>query len=64
MRTTLDLPEDLIKEVMEILNAKTKSEAIKTSLEKVIKSHRRKQLIKYKGKIDFDINLDQLRDRS
>lgn len=63
MRTTLDIPEELIKEAMKILGVKTKSDAIKGSLEKLIKSYKRKQLISYKGKIDLDINLNELRDR-
>ena len=63
MRTTLDIPEELIKEAMKILGVKTKSDAIKGSLEKLIKSYKRKQLISYKGKIDLDINLSELRDR-
>lgn len=63
MRTTLDIPEELIKEAMKILGVKTKSDAIKGSLEKLIKSYKRKQLIGYKGKIDLDINLNELRNR-
>ncbi len=64
MRTTLDLPEKLIKEVMEITKTKTKSEAIRYALEKVIRHKRALNLIKYRGKIDLDVNLDNTRGRS
>ena len=63
MRTTLDIPQELIEEAMKILGVKTKSDAIKGSLERLIRSYKRKQLITYKGKIDLDIDLDKLRDR-
>ncbi|HAC15857.1 MAG TPA: hypothetical protein DCE78_07935 [Bacteroidetes bacterium] len=63
MRTTLDLPENLIDEVMQLTGAKTKSEAIKEALQTQINLIRRKKLLTFKGKIDLDINLDVLRDR-
>lgn len=63
MRTTLELPDNLLKEAMEILNTKTKSDTIKQALEEIIRTHKRKKLITYRGKIDLDIDLDALRDR-
>lgn len=63
MRTTLDIPQELIEEAMKILGVKTKSDAIKGSLERLIRSYKRKQLINYRGKVDLDIDLDKLRDR-
>lgn len=63
MRTTLDLPEELIKEAMKLTGAKTKSALIKHALEDQIKQAKRKRLISFKGKIDLDIDLDALRSR-
>ena len=63
MRTTLDLPEDLIKEAMKITGSKTKSALIKDALEEQIKRIKRKRLLAFKGKIDLDIDLDTLRSR-
>ncbi len=63
MRTTLDIPLDLILEAMRITNAKTKSEAIRTALELLILQEKRKKLITFKGKVDLNINLDRLRKR-
>lgn len=63
MRTTLDIPETLVTEVMKLTGAKTKSEAIKDALQAQIDLIKRKRLISFKGKIDLDINLDTIRDR-
>ncbi len=63
MRTTLDIPEALIKESMTLTGAKTKSQAIKLALKEQIRSAKRKRLITRKGTIDLDIDLDVLRDR-
>lgn len=63
MRTTLDLPEELIKEAMKITQAKTKSETIRKALEWLIQQEKRKKLIRYKGKVDLNIDLDEIRGR-
>lgn len=63
MRTTIDIPEELIKEVMKITGATTKSQAIKLALEEKIAVTKRKRLITMKGSIDLDLDLDVLRDR-
>ncbi len=63
MRTTLELPEGLIKEVMEMTGAKTKSQAIKEALESQISKIKRQRLLAFKGKIDLDIDLNETRDR-
>jgi len=63
MRTTLDLPEDLIDQAMNITHSKTKTELIKTALENIISQEKQNKLLKYHGKIDIDINLNTLRNR-
>ncbi|MFT6857266.1 MAG: Arc/MetJ family transcription regulator [Cyclobacteriaceae bacterium] len=64
MRTTLDLPEELIKEALEITGAKTKSQLIKDALENQIRQIKRHRLLTFKGKIDLDVDLDITRKRS
>lgn len=65
MRTTLDLPEDLIKETMEITGAKTKTEAIKMAMQELIGHNKRMKLLDLEGSIpDLKIDLDSLRDRN
>lgn len=63
MRTTLDLPESLIQEAMDLTRIKTKTEVIKTALQNLIQKEKVKDLKKYYGKIDLDIDLDTLRNR-
>lgn len=63
MRTTLDLPKELIDEAMKVTGATTKSQLIKDALQAQISTARRKKLITLKGSIDFDIDLDALRNR-
>jgi len=63
LRTTLDIPEKLIKEAMAVTGAKTKSQLIKDALEQQIRSAKIKKLVSFKGKIDLDVDLDILRGR-
>ncbi|WP_026967337.1 type II toxin-antitoxin system VapB family antitoxin [Algoriphagus terrigena] len=63
MRTTIEIPEELLKEVMKITGATTKSQAVKLALEEKIAITKRKRLINMKGSIDLDLDLDVLRDR-
>ncbi|MCX7040905.1 MAG: type II toxin-antitoxin system VapB family antitoxin [Spirochaetes bacterium] len=63
MRTTLDLPEDLIAEAMKLTKIATKTDLIKTALANLITKERIKDLKRYYGKMDLGINLDVLRKR-
>ncbi len=63
MRTTLDIPEDLINEAMETTQISTKTKVIITALEGLIRKSRISDLKKYKGKVALDIDLDVLRQR-
>jgi Arc/MetJ family transcription regulator len=63
MRTTLDLPENLLNEAMKITHTGTKTGVIVLALRELIRKSKICNLKKYKGKIDLDINLDEIRDR-
>ena len=63
MRTTLDLPESLISEAMKITNIKTKTKVIITALEQLVKKSKISEIKKYKGQVDLNIDLDELRER-
>lgn len=63
MRTTLDLPESLIKKAMNLSNSKSKTSAITLALEELIRKFEISNLKNYKGTIDLDIDLDSLRNR-
>ena len=63
MRTTLDLPEALIKEAMELTHIRTKTDLITIALQNLIQKEKIKDIKKYFGKISLDIDLDVIRDR-
>ncbi len=63
MRTTLDLPENLLHEAMKATHIQTKTGVIITALEELIRKSQIAELKKYKGKVDLDIDLNRLRCR-
>jgi len=63
MRTTLDLPENLLDEAMKITHTATKTGVIVKALEELVRKSKISDIKKYKGKFDLDIDLDELRDR-
>ncbi len=62
MRTTLDLPEDLLQEAMKASHSATETGVIVLALEELIRKLKISDLKKYKGKIALDIDLDEIRD--
>lgn len=63
MRTTLDLPEDLLQEAMKSTHIQTKTKVIITALEELIRKSKISGLKKFKGKIDLDVDLSAVRGR-
>jgi hypothetical protein len=63
MRTTIDIPEDLVIEAMKLTQIKTKTDVIKEGLNTLIRKEKLKNLKNFKGTIDLDINLNDLRKR-
>ena len=64
MRTTLDLPEELLREAMRATHIETKTKVIITALEELIRKNKISGLKKFKGKVDLDIDLDHIRGRN
>ena len=64
MRTTIDIPEDLINEAMKVTNSPTKTKLIKIALYNIIQKNKIKSIKNYKGKIDLDLDLNILRARN
>jgi Arc/MetJ family transcription regulator len=63
MRTTLDLPEELLNEAMKATRIKTKTKVIITALEELIRKSKISELKEYKGKIDLSIDINHIRGR-
>lgn len=60
-RTNIELDVDLIKKAMELTNLSTIKDVVHHSLREVIKSSTRKKMLSFKGKVDWDGDLDQMR---
>ncbi|RZV37876.1 MAG: DUF2191 domain-containing protein [Candidatus Acidulodesulfobacterium acidiphilum] len=54
MRTTLNIPDDLIREVQKISGEKSKTKAIVKTMNEYIKQKKIAELIALKGKINID----------
>ncbi len=63
MRTTLDLPDNLVNEAMKVTHIKTKTKVIITALQQLIRREQLSEIKEFKGKIDLDIDLETIRGR-
>jgi hypothetical protein len=64
MKTSLNLPDELIKEAMQLTDAKTKTNVIVLALQELIKKNKVADLKSYKGAFDLGIDIDTLRNRN
>lgn len=63
MRTTINIPEDLVAEAMKLTHLKTKTEVVKEGLVTLIRKEKLKNLKNFKGSINLKMDLDVLRKR-
>jgi hypothetical protein len=63
MRTTLDLPEELVTEAKALFGFKSKTDLIVYALQEAVRRRRREQLIEMFGKVKIDIDIDRSRRR-
>jgi Arc/MetJ family transcription regulator len=63
MRTTIDIPEDLLAQAMSISGARSKRDAIRWALEEALRHHAVQDLLSRKVKIDFAATPDRLEER-
>ena len=59
-KTTVLIDEQLLKEAMEAVGAKTKKEAIRAGLEALVRHHHRESLQKELGAFELDLSLEEL----
>jgi len=58
MRMTLNLPDDLMNELIKTTGVKNKTYLIRTSLEEMLKKAKRDKLLELRGKIKLDLDLE------
>ena len=63
MRTTLNLDERLIKDLMAATKAKTKTEAIHQALTEFVRRMRRERLKSLSGKIHLDLDWREMEEQ-
>lgn len=63
MRTTIDIPEDLLKEAMRCTRVKTKTLAIILGLKELLRRRKIENIRSLRGKMDLDIDLKASRAR-
>lgn len=63
MRTTLDIPEDLIEEARSLLGFKSKTDTVVLSLRELIRKRRIEQLKEMLGSVKLEIDIDESRRR-
>lgn len=63
MRTTLDLPADVVDEAREVLGFKSKTDTIVFALKEVIRRGHVQGIKELFGKVHIEMDLDKVRER-
>jgi len=63
MRTTLIIPDKLMKDLMEETGETSKTVLVRRSLEEMLQKVRRENLKRLRGKLALDIDLEALRSK-
>ena len=61
MKTTLNIPEDLVKRTMKLSKSKTKTAAIITAMEEYVRRKKLEDIIGMKGKLRFSDDWEKAR---
>ena len=62
MRTTINIKDEVIKQVMEYTGAKNMSQAVNEVLDNFVREKRRQKLFELKGKLNLEDNWQKLRE--
>ena len=63
MRTTLDLPEDLLDSARRALGFKSKTDTIVVALRELVRRHRLEELKSLLGRVELDVDVERSRRR-
>jgi len=61
MRTTLNIDDYLLRDLLQATQAKTKTEAVKTAVIEYLRAKRKEKILSMRGKINITENWKQLR---
>jgi Arc/MetJ family transcription regulator len=54
MKTTLNIPEELIKKAMSLSSLKTKTETVIIALQEYVRQKKIEKILKHEGKLQFE----------
>ncbi len=60
-RTNIDLDERLVREGLKIFGCKSKRELVNLALSELLKKAKRKEILKLRGQLKWEGNLEELR---
>jgi len=63
MRTTLDLPEDLLDSARRALGFKSKTDTIVVALRELVRRHHLEELKSLLGRVELDVDVERSRRR-
>ena len=61
MRTNIDLDDQLMQQALMLSQAKTKKEVVELALQSFVKNLQRQQLLALRGKVQWEGDLDAMR---
>lgn len=61
MKTTLNIPDDLIKEAMATAKSKTKTDAVIAGLKELVRKKKIEKVLSLAGKLEFSDKWDKAR---
>ena len=64
MRTNIDIDDKLMADVLEATGLKTKKDAVELGLRTLLRLSRQANIRKYRGKLDWQGDLDDMRSAS
>jgi Arc/MetJ family transcription regulator len=64
MRTTLNIDDEALRAAMSFADGRTKTEVINEALRRFARGKRRRQMLKLRGKVEWQGDLDELRKQS
>ncbi len=64
MRTTVNVPEELLLEVERLAKARSRREALIIALDDYVRRKRLQRVVDSEGELEFDLSAKQMRDSS
>jgi hypothetical protein len=61
MKTTLNIPEDLIRKAMSLAKHRTKTETIIVALQEYVRQKKIEKILEHQGKLQFDDSWEKSR---